>query len=188
MSKTLELIRTLIDGANEYEKKTGNTNPTVYLSKNNLLIIEKALQRLESIDNAEPSEALECLEKLKGMEISSMPFSDEYGTQEVDLNDIRKVGSQLNTDFREYTATIKQALLKAQEPKKYLDELKLVEKKLKAFEILKKLFRNPDGYSMLALVNCEYPDTSFRIESTDDSWIHTEISKEEFDILKEVLE
>ena len=115
MSKTLELIRTLIDGANEYEKKTGNTNPTVYLSKNNLLIIEKALQRLESIDNAEPSEALECLEKLKGMEISSMPFSDEYGTQEVDLNDIRKVGSQLNTDFREYTATIKQALLKQQE-------------------------------------------------------------------------
>ena len=62
------------------------------------------------------------------------------------------------------------------------------QKEHKALEILKKLFRNPDGYSMLALVNCEYPDTSFRIESTDDSWIHTEISKEEFDILKEVLE
>ena len=94
-------------------------------------IVEQALNRLEAIekgkntdiidnymafknDNAEPSEALECLEKLKGMEISSMPFSDEYGTQEVDLNDIRKVGSQLNTDFREYTTTIKQALLKAQ--------------------------------------------------------------------------
>ncbi len=64
MSKALELIRTLIDGANEYEKKTGNTNPTVYLSRNNLLVIEQALQRLESIDNAEPSEALECLDKL----------------------------------------------------------------------------------------------------------------------------
>jgi len=82
--------------------------------------IEQALQRLESIDNANPSEALECLEKLKGMEISSMPFSDEYGTQEVDLNDIRKVGSQLNTDFREYIDAIKQALQKAQEPKQYL--------------------------------------------------------------------
>ena len=64
MSKALELIRTLIDGANEYEKKTGNTNPTVYLSKNNLLIIQRALKRLESIDNANPSEALECLEKV----------------------------------------------------------------------------------------------------------------------------
>jgi len=90
--------------------------------------------------------------------------------------------------LRDNIAEVEKALLKAQEQKKYLDELKLVEKKLKALEILKKLFRNPDGYSMLALVNCEYPDTSFRIESTDDSWIHTEISKEEFDILKEVLE
>ena len=80
-------------------------------------IIFNALKRLEAIDNSNPSEALECLEKLKGMEISSMPFSDEYGTQEVDLNDIRKVGSQLNTDFREYTTTIKQALLKGQEQK-----------------------------------------------------------------------
>ena len=47
MSKELELIRTLIDGANEYEKKTGNTNPTVYLSRNNLLVIEQALIKAE---------------------------------------------------------------------------------------------------------------------------------------------
>ena len=50
MSKALELIRTLIDGANEYEKKTGNTNPTVYLSKNNLLIIEQALLKAQEQD------------------------------------------------------------------------------------------------------------------------------------------
>lgn len=47
MSKELELIRTLIDGANEYEKKTGNTNPTVYLSRNNLLVIEQALLKAQ---------------------------------------------------------------------------------------------------------------------------------------------
>ena len=47
MSKALELIRTLIDGANEYEKKTGNTNPTVYLSRNNLLVIEQALLKAQ---------------------------------------------------------------------------------------------------------------------------------------------
>lgn len=69
-----------------------------------------------------------------------------------------------------------------------LQTLESIEKSLKALEVLKKLFRNPDGCSMLALVDWEYPDTSFRIESTDDSWIHTEISKEEFDLLKEVLE
>ena len=94
-------------------------------------LVEQALLELKSIKDANPSEALKCLEKLKGMEISSMPFSDEYGTQEVDLNDIRKVGSQLNTDFREYTTTIKQALLKAQEQEKENEILK---------EIIKSLF------------------------------------------------
>jgi hypothetical protein len=149
MSKALELIRLLIKGANEYEKETGNKNPTVYLSRNNLLVIEKSLNRLESIDNAEPSEALELVGYLQDHHLNAIPYYDW-------LNDIEKY------------------ILKAQ-------------KEHKALEILKKLFRNPDGYSMLALVNCEYPDTSFRIESTDDSWIHTKISKEEFDILKEVL-
>ena len=108
-------------------------------------IIEQALNRLESIDNATPSEALKCLEKLKGMEISSMPFSDEYGTQEVDLNDIRKVGSQLNTDFREYTATIKQSLLKAQEPKHYL---KWEDLEFKESEQTMKVLLNGKEYSL----------------------------------------
>lgn len=82
--------------------------------------IFNALQRLEAIDNATPSEALECLEKLKGIEISSMPFKDDYGIEEVDLNDIRKVGSQLNTDFKEYIDTIKQALLNAEKYEKII--------------------------------------------------------------------
>lgn len=45
--EALELISTLIDGANEYEKKTGNTNPTVYLSRNNLLVIKQALLKAQ---------------------------------------------------------------------------------------------------------------------------------------------
>ena len=111
-------------------KQEFNCDPEYYGLGVDFEIVESALNRLETIDNAEPSEALECLEKLNGMEISSMPFSDEYGTQEVDLNDIRKVGSQLNTDFREYIDTIKQALLKAQEPKQYLkwEDLEFKEK------------------------------------------------------------
>lgn len=145
MSKKLETLEKLISFAfvmsenmigltkGNYDESQFIKKTYGYLHKYNVDMksqfeLESALKRLESIDNAEPSEALECLEKLKGMEISSMPFSDEYGTQEVDLNDIRKVGSQLNTDFREYTATIKQALLKAQEfneilEKYYVDDL-----------------------------------------------------------------
>ena len=83
-------------------------------------VVEKALLELQSIKEAEPSEALECLKKLNGMEISSMPFKDDYGIEEVDLNDIRKVGSQLNTDFKEYIDTIKQALLNAEKDEKII--------------------------------------------------------------------
>ena len=60
-------------------------------------IIEEALQRLESIDNAEPSEALECLEKV----YSRLPQWDL--SRNVDQCNI-----------------IKQALLKQQEKKTYL--------------------------------------------------------------------
>ena len=95
MSKELEMVRAMINGANEYEKKTGDKNPPVYFSRNNLLIIENALQRLESIDNSNPSEAMECLERLS--------------------KEIQQYDSWIK-----YINTIKQALLKAQEPKQYL--------------------------------------------------------------------
>ena len=106
MSKALELIRTLIDGANEYEKKTGNTNPTVYLSRNNLLIIEKALKRLKSIDNSNPSEALECLERIG---------AEKLARGELIRNDDK---------VEPYFNTIKQALLKAQKEHKALEIIK----------------------------------------------------------------
>ena len=112
MSKALELIRTLIDGANEYEKKTGNTNPTVYLSRNNLLVIE-------------------------------------------------------------------QALLKAQEQKQYVDELKLVENKLKALEIIKE--KNVDVHWIKIINELE------AYNEDKNSW-EKELTEEEFSLLKEVLE
>lgn len=73
--------------------------------------IKQALQRLEAIDNANPSEALKWL--------------DDIGEQWVERG--------LNPDIVQYKETqsyreIKQALLKAQEQ----------EKELKAFEIIKK--------------------------------------------------
>ena len=157
MSKELEEIKTL-RGFNQVEL---NNDENINKS---LDIIKQALKRLESIDNAEPSEALECLEKLNGMEISSMPFSDEYGTQEVDLNDIRKVGSQLNTDFREYTATIKQALLKAREPKHYLkwEDLEFKEK-----AIYKRVTLNGELYLLKTYRNFILDFDIVEIEKTD---------------------
>lgn len=238
MSKALDLVRLLINGANEYEKETGNKNPTVYLSRNNLLVIEKALlkaqeqekktytdelklvekklkaldllmQELDCKDFAElrkyarcgyqtfrnakganydniiideaviPSEALECLEKLKGMEISSMPFSDEYGTQEVDLNDIRKVGSQLNTDFREYITTIKQALLKAQKDRKALEIIKEKRVNVGTFIHLTKILKK--DYEQCKALNNTF---GANICETEKEFL----TKEEFNLLKEVLE
>ena len=107
MTKELEALEDIILYLNASEPKG--------LYYENIEIIQQALQRLEAIENAKPSEALECLKKLNGMEISSMPFKDDYGIEEVDLNDIRKVGSQLNTDFREYIDTIKRYILKEQD-------------------------------------------------------------------------
>ena len=146
MSKELEIVEKLLSFAfamsenmigltkgnydeNTFIKKTYDYLQKYTVDRNEQKTIKQSIERLEAIDNAEFGEALECLEKLRGMEISSMPFSDEYGTQEVDLNDIRKSGSQLNTDFREYINTIQQALQKVQEPKKYLkwEDLKFTE-------------------------------------------------------------
>ena len=100
MSKELEMVRAMINGANEYEKKTGDKNPPVYFSRNNLLIIENALQRLEAIDNANPSEALECWQ-----------WIDATIPQWVREKDKERPN---------VLEPIKQALLKAQEPKQYL--------------------------------------------------------------------
>lgn len=68
--------------------------------------IEKSIHRLESIDNAEPSEALVCLEKVKYYEVE---------------NHIKEGWNIiLYEEMQEELDTIEQALLKAQEPKKYL--------------------------------------------------------------------
>ena len=60
--------------------------------------VEQELQRLEAIDNANPSEALECLRNLEDNIIIVENTDEAYKN----------------------VTTIKQALLKAQEPKKYL--------------------------------------------------------------------
>ena len=75
-------------------------------------IIEEALHRLESIDNSEPSEALIEVDKILGY----------FGDDDVQIETMTLVKSNV--------LKIKQALLKAQEPKKYLkwEDLEFKEK------------------------------------------------------------
>lgn len=65
-------------------------------------LVDNALQRLEQIDNANPSEALECLDFLG------------------DLSVYYDTGNLFKLHFKEEFDTIKRALIKQQEPKHYL--------------------------------------------------------------------
>jgi len=71
-------------------------------------LVKEALQRLESIDNANPSEALKCLERIKAYFLNK--------TKEIDFQDLRD---------------IEQALIKAQEQEKenaYIEKIKTMMK------------------------------------------------------------
>lgn len=90
MTKELEAFENIM-------KVYGDTN-SLEGTYNDFLSIKKALQRLEAIDNANPSEALECFENMQ-----------------------HRIASNISTI--EY-ATIKQALIKAQEQEKVLKVIK----------------------------------------------------------------
>ena len=82
--------------------------------------IEQALQRLESIDNSNPSEALECVDKILGY----------FGKAQIETMTLSKCD----------VLTIKQALLKAQKEHKALDLL-MQELDCKDFADLRKYAR-----------------------------------------------
>ena len=96
MTKELEEIKTL-RGFNQVEL---NNDKNINKS---LDIIEQALQRLEAIDNAEPSEALESLERVKGYYAGGIISVEVYLEETEEYN------------------TVKQALLKAQKQEKVLE-------------------------------------------------------------------
>ena len=96
MSKELvalkpSVILKFVDGL--LKRYEGKTDYNIYITKEWLLEINQALQRLEQIDNANPSEALECLER-------------------VNVHLETKLDRSI---WNEQHNTIKQALLKAQE-------------------------------------------------------------------------
>ena len=141
--------------------------------------VEKALLELTSIKKASPSEALECLERI--------------GAEKLARGELIRNDNKLEP----YISTIKQALLKAQEPKQYVDELKLVEKKLKALEIIKEKYPNVvevklcKDYEHYKLRMSSKHDTEIvKIDWNDKSLLDylVLLTEEEFNLLKEVLE
>ena len=79
--------------------------------------VQEALERLESIENANPSKAIECLESFKNF------FTDRAR---------REPNNPFNDKWLEKIDTIKQALLKSQEQEKVL---KIIFEKQVNFEV-----------------------------------------------------
>lgn len=95
---------------------------------NDYLIVQQALQRLESIDNANPTEALKCLERIDNtLCLNNIKGKLEFGIDTEEHTDCDSVIGM--TDDLE---TIKQALLKTQEQEKELERYKVLEKELKS--------------------------------------------------------
>lgn len=90
----------------DYLDKILNYQPLTLVERTIIECIKEKIQRLEAIDNANPSEALDCLEKVKYYEVE---------------NHIKEGWNIiLYEEMQEELDTIEKALLKAQEPKQYL--------------------------------------------------------------------
>ncbi len=121
MSKGLEALHRIANAKNHFKYDT------LELVDKDFQIVQQELLRLEAIDNAKPSEALECLEDLK-QECKSTYF-DENGKQ--------WWTTDKNKDYR--CNTIKQALLKVQEQEKENQEL------LQALALFKQKLEDTDN-------------------------------------------
>lgn len=83
-------------------------------------IIEKELERLEAIDNANPIEALKCLERIDNtLCLNNIKGKLEFGIDTEEHTDCDSV-----IGMTEDLETIKQSLLKAQEQEKVLEIIK----------------------------------------------------------------
>lgn len=132
--------------------------------------IKKELQRLEAIDNAKPSEALESLKT---------PLHNEWlrvYSQFKEIGETTKIvdGCRMVKSDADNYLTIKQYILKSQ-------------KKEKALEIIKKKHINPFTSNFQESKNAEEYNHLMSI-SYEAYWIKAlYLTQEEFDLLKEVL-
>jgi len=155
MSKELEALHTI----------AFNTQINGLNFGDELRIIEQALQRLEAIDNAKPSEALECWNYIKAI-----------------IPEWARKKDEKHPDILE---PIKQVLLKAQEQEKVI---KIVfEKPLSLLTL--KLFKKYDKDRVLELDYQFFVDGYKTItEDLDEDMKEQIASEEEFELFKEWLE
>ncbi len=114
MSKELEALENMKNGADEWYRS--------YEMHEDYPVVKLALQRLESIDNSEPSEALKILYNNAKMDRDRI----EQGYPLTYAEEIEH-----NEGIKPYYDTIKQALLKSQEQEKenaYIEKIKTMMK------------------------------------------------------------
>lgn len=80
----------------DYLDKILNYQPLTLVERTIIECIKKKIHRLESIDNAEPSEALECLERLHDCGIFNYEEMEDYNTVK---NYILKTQEQENKKY-----------------------------------------------------------------------------------------
>lgn len=127
MSKELEALEWL-------ETKCYVESPQDEKFEECVKIIKQFLQRLEAIDNASPSEALECLKKVNDY------LSNVY--------DYKEIKEEIQKDIN----TIKQALIKAQEQENILN---IIEKKNVNINLIKR-YDNVHDYNECMYWNYTY--------------------------------
>lgn len=142
-------------------------------------VIKEALQRLEQIDNSNPSEALEIVDKI----VNYILLDEEYGF----IDDEEKQAIIRDRD------TIKQALIKAQEQEKTLENfeyenkmlikentrnVKIIEEQEKVLEIIKEKWVN-----VAVLIHSKTVE-----EYNNNAHTPYNLTKEEFKLLKRWVE
>lgn len=146
------------------KKQSEDNKPILYLGKHYQKVIlpyeeyQKMCNRLESIDNAEPSEALKCVDKILGY----------FGKAQVETMTLSKCN----------VLTIKQALLKAQKEHKALEIIK--EKNVNMFGFKRDIKQLGNRFT--------YKYYQSNLGNYHSGFDIQELTEEEFNLLKEVLE
>lgn len=145
----------------EFEKDLEDDPNNEWLKRviKGLKMAEHSLQRLEKIDNAKPSEALECLERIDNtLCLNNIKGKLEFGIDTEEHNDCDSV-----IGMTEDLETIKNHILKTQEQEKVL-------------EIIKEKF--VDIYLLKSINTLEEYNKNIGLRGI-------ELTQEEFDTLKE---
>lgn len=173
MSNGLKIVNELLKHMEEFSNKTGGKEPVVFISKTVLDEIQSDLQRLDVIDNANPSEALEYLDHIRkddfNMIITTYPPIPAY-------NGITK-DDMFNS--------VKQSLIKAEEMEKENDKLngqmkyltEVITEFQKILSIIKEIITKTED-KLQDILRCKDYD-----EYRELYW-EKELTEEEFELLK----